>query len=368
MGKEKEFLEFGKNILEKTNLFSLRSHRKKLTVKRTKKEFDKADLDVKFHVHQTVIHKKPLSIFVNPSSEDLLSENKSLNLKNNMKKRSSKLLIYNLNNNNTKYKNNLGKSNKHLNNTGNKQNKINIKRNHTDGRRSSVNHLLKNAQSLKKENINRSKTANQTNVASSFKDNISSTNNSDCSQNELFAGKGIKINIEKIRNLTKKKLVYDSLDDEEMVEDAVYDNFYLYPENKIIYLIDALTLFLTLWSMIYKPLNMVLNNCDIKDSISSFNFDNITNIFIDLLFICDMIINFFKSFYNFDEQLVTKSEKIILHYFKGYFIIDLISAIPFYSIIKIIAYLNQKNLIMPIKCTKYYNHVINDRYQMIELN
>ena len=85
------------------------------------------------------------------------------------------------------------------------------------------------------------------------------------------------------------------------------------------------------------------------------------------MFVCDLIINFYKSFYNFDEQLVTKSEKIILHYIKGYFIIDLISAIPFYSIIKIIAYLNQKNLIMPIKCTKYYNHVINDRYQMIEL-
>lgn len=119
--------------------------------------------------------------------------------------------------------------------------------------------------------------------------------------------------------------------------------------------------------MIYKPLNLVLNNCDIKDSINSFNFDNITNIFIDFLFVCDLIINFYKSFYNFDEQLVTKSEKIILHYIKGYFIIDLISAIPYYSIIKIIAYLNQKNLIMPIKCTKYYNHVINDRYQMIEL-
>ena len=119
--------------------------------------------------------------------------------------------------------------------------------------------------------------------------------------------------------------------------------------------------------MIFKPLNLVLNNCDIKNTINSFDFENISNIFIDFLFISDLIINFFKSFYNFDEQLITKSEKIFLHYIKGYFIIDLISAIPYYSIIKIIAYLNQKNLIMPIKCTKYYNHVINDRYQMIEL-
>jgi len=30
-----------------------------------------------------------------------------------------------------------------------------------------------------------------------------------------------------------------------MVEDAVYDNFYLYPEDKIIYVIDTLILLVT---------------------------------------------------------------------------------------------------------------------------
>ena len=103
-----------------------------------------------------------------------------------------------------------------------------------------------------------------------------------------------------------------------MIEDAVFDNFYLNPEDKIIYVFDALILFITFWSMIYMPLNLVLNNCDTKDTINSLNFKNISFIFIDLLFVCDLIINFFKSFYNFDEQLVTKSEKIFIHYIKGF--------------------------------------------------
>jgi len=369
MGKEKEFLEFGENALEKPNLINLRNQRKKLTVKRAKKDFEKQDLDSSLKKHKTVIHKIPLSNLVNSSSEDLLADEKSLNINNNKREKSSNKILNNLNINN-KFnfnKNNLVKSNKPLNNIANKHYKINVMKNLKDGRRSSVNHFLKSTHSFKKLNINRSKTVINSKIDSSIKDNISSMYNSDISQKEIKKRKGIIINIEKFRILTQKKLVYDSLDDEEMVEDAVYDNFYLYPEDKIIYVIDALILFLTFWSMIYKPLNLVLNNCDIKSTINSFNFENITNISIDLLFVFDLIINFFKSFYNFDEQLITKSEKIFVHYIKRYFIIDFISAIPYYSIIKIVAYIKNKNKLMPVYCTKYYNHVINDRYQMLEL-
>ena len=364
MGKGTEFLEFGKNALEKTNIFNLRNQKKKLTVKRIKKESEKEELDSSLKKHKTVIHKIPLSNLVNSSSEDLLADEKSLNITNNKKKRSSNKTSNNLNINKFNFnKNNIKKSNKYLNNIGNKYYKINVMNNQKDGRRSSVNHFLKSIHSFKKTNLNRSKTV----INSKIDSNISSMYNSDISLKEKKKRKCISINIEKFRILTQKKLVYDSLDDEEMLEDAVYDNFYLYPEDTIIYVIDTLILFLTFWSTIYKPLNLVLNNCDIKNTINSFNFENITNLFIDILFVCDLIINFFKSFYNFDEQLITKSEKIIIHYIKGYFLIDLISAIPFYSIIKILAYLNHKNKIMPVNCTKYYNHVISDRHQILEL-
>ena len=370
MGKGTEFLEFGEIALDKPNKFNSRNQRKKLTVKRTKKDLEKADLDSSFKRLKTVIHKKSKSNLVNSSIEDLLSEDKSINLVNNLRK-SSKKLLNNLNINSGKLNFNIGnlkKSNKHLNNIANKYYKINVMKNLKDGRRSSVNHFLKSTHSFKKLNLNRSKTVGNSKINSAIKEKKrSSINNSDISQKEIKKRKGIYIINEKFRILEQKKLVYDSLDDEEMIEDAIFDNFYLYPEDNIIYVIDALILILTFFSMIYMPLNLVLNNCDIKNTINLLNFENITYIFIDLLFVCDLIINFFKSYYNFDEQLVTKSEKIFIHYIKGYFIIDLICAIPYYSIIKIIAYKNHKNMIMPVSCTKYYNHVINDKYQWLKL-
>ena len=93
-----------------------------------------------------------------------------------------------------------------------------------------------------------------------------------------------------------------------------------------------MVLIFSFWNMVYKPLSLVLNNCDLKNTITSITFDNITNLFIDILFIFDLIINFFKAYYNFDEQLVTRSDKIILNYIKGYFLLDFICAIPYYSI------------------------------------
>ena len=72
MGKGTEFLEFGENALEKPNIFNLRNQKKKLTVKKTKKDLEKVDLDSSLKKHKTVIHKIPLSNLVNSSSEDLL--------------------------------------------------------------------------------------------------------------------------------------------------------------------------------------------------------------------------------------------------------------------------------------------------------
>jgi len=371
MGKGTEFLEFGTNALDKPDIFNIRNQKKKLTVKRTKKESEKNDLELGLKRHKTVIHKKSLSNLVNSSTEDLLLEDKNINLNSNLRKSSKKLLNnikLNISSKLNFNKSNIKKSNKHLNNIPSNYYKINVMKNLKDGRRSSVNHFLRSTHSFKKLNLNRSKTVIHSKIDSAIKEkNISSINKNDLSQKEIKRGKAININIEKFRILTQKKLVYDSLDDEEMIEDAVFDNFYLNPEDKIIYVFDALILFITFWSMIYMPLNLVLNNCDNKDTINSLNLENISYIFIDLLFVCDLIINFFKSFYNFDEQLVTKSEKIFIHYLKRYFIIDLISAIPYYSIIKIIAYKDHKSRIMPVNCTKYYNHVINDKYQMLQL-
>ena len=145
------------------------------------------------------------------------------------------------------------------------------------------------------------------------------------------------------------------------------DNFYFNPKSNLIIIIDTLVLIFTFWSIIYKPLYIVINNCDIQNTITSITFDNISSLFMDILFICDIIVNFFKAYYNFEEQLITKSNQIFLHYLKGYFTIDLISAIPYYSIIKFIALNRYLKFGITPKCSKFYNHQISDSFQIIEI-
>ena len=185
----------------------------------------------------------------------------------------------------------------------------------------------------------------------------------------FISGKDIAVvNKEKFRILEHKKLVYDSLDDdEELIADQVKENFYLAPNSVLVIIVDTMVLILTFWNIVYKPLYLVLNNCDVKNEITSISFYNISNLFVDLLFIFDLIINCFKSYYNFEEQLITKTNRIFVHYLKKYFFVDLISAIPYYSIIKFIALNRFLKYGATIGCSKYYNHKINDRFQILEL-
>ena len=53
---------------------------------------------------------------------------------------------------------------------------------------------------------------------------------------------------------------------------------------------------------------------------------------IDIIYIIDLINNFFRAFHTFDEHLIRRTKKIIMHYIKTWFLIDLVQAIPYYSI------------------------------------
>ncbi|OXU22783.1 hypothetical protein TSAR_009513, partial [Trichomalopsis sarcophagae] len=49
----------------------------------------------------------------------------------------------------------------------------------------------------------------------------------------------------------------------------------------------------------------------------------------DVTFIVDILINFRTTFVNSNEEVVSHPGKIAVHYLKGWFIIDLVAAIPF---------------------------------------
>ncbi|KAI0980017.1 hypothetical protein GJ496_005538 [Pomphorhynchus laevis] len=62
----------------------------------------------------------------------------------------------------------------------------------------------------------------------------------------------------------------------------------------------------------------------------------VIDIIVDITFIIDIFINFRTTFVNSNDELVVKPSKIALHYLKGWFIIDLIAAIPFDVILMIL--------------------------------
>ncbi|XP_063723116.1 potassium voltage-gated channel subfamily H member 6-like isoform X1 [Symsagittifera roscoffensis] len=50
---------------------------------------------------------------------------------------------------------------------------------------------------------------------------------------------------------------------------------------------------------------------------------------VDILFIIDIIINFRTTYVNSQEEVISAPSKIAAHYFKGWFLIDLVAAVPF---------------------------------------
>jgi len=165
----------------------------------------------------------------------------------------------------------------------------------------------------------------------------------------------ISISLEKYRVLTHKKMVYDSLDDEE-IEDEVYDFFYINPESKFSIAFDGILLLITLYSMFDFPYYLAHSLTFCKKDI--FSFERILNIFIEIIYFFDLIFGFFRAYYNFEEILIKKHSSIIKKYLNSWFIFDLAGAIPFYSIIKI----KEQKCIYSFSAIYYNNKLNNANY------
>ena len=98
--------------------------------------------------------------------------------------------------------------------------------------------------------------------------------------------------------LTHKKMVYDSLDDEE-IEDEVYDFLYINPESKFSIAFDGILLLITLYSMFDFPYYLAHSLTFCKKDV--FSFERILNIFTELIYFFDLIFGFFRAYYNFEK-------------------------------------------------------------------
>ncbi|XP_061669317.1 potassium voltage-gated channel subfamily H member 7-like isoform X2 [Syngnathoides biaculeatus] len=97
---------------------------------------------------------------------------------------------------------------------------------------------------------------------------------------------------------------------------------------------DWLILLLVIYTAIFTPYSAAFLLNDIEEqgrrecgySCSPLN---VVDLMVDIMFIVDILINFRTTYVNANEEVVSHPGKIAIHYFKGWFLIDMVAAIPF---------------------------------------
>ena len=179
---------------------------------------------------------------------------------------------------------------------------------------------------------------------------------------------------EKFRKLFHKNLVYDSVDDEE-IEDIDLEDKYINPNSKICFLIDLLVFSSTIISSINIPYFLANKFYLYKNK--NHTLFIIFNYFFDTIYVIDIILSFFKAYYDFDEKLIKDNKKIIGNYLCTWFLIDFIAGIPFYTILHLYecSFRNNTNelcyLFLYLKMIKLYkifknNQIYNKIYKILE--
>ncbi|XP_025032051.1 potassium voltage-gated channel subfamily H member 2 [Python bivittatus] len=97
---------------------------------------------------------------------------------------------------------------------------------------------------------------------------------------------------------------------------------------------DWLILLLVIYTAIFTPYSaaFLLNNQEGRDHRTcgySCSPLNVVDLIVDIMFIIDILINFRTTYVNSNEEVVSHPAKIAIHYFKGWFLIDMVAAIPF---------------------------------------
>ena len=103
----------------------------------------------------------------------------------------------------------------------------------------------------------------------------------------------------------------------------------VHPRSKLKQFWQYIMIFLMLYVALILPYYLIFVNNVV------FEWDLIDNI-INYLFWFDMILCFFSAYYNDEGELVHDFENVSINYLKGWFIIDLISNLPWDSILGLI--------------------------------
>lgn len=128
------------------------------------------------------------------------------------------------------------------------------------------------------------------------------------------------------RSIKNFNNIYDSFSEEE-IDETLFKRpwFIMSPDSSIRNLLDTICSILIMYSIIVSPYQMAFDNETSLQKDTLFYID----FFIDIFFILDLILNFFTAFKDEKDEAIYKFKRILFHYVKFWFILDLISSIPF---------------------------------------
>uniref|UniRef100_A0A3B4TBP4 Potassium voltage-gated channel subfamily H member 2 n=1 Tax=Seriola dumerili TaxID=41447 RepID=A0A3B4TBP4_SERDU len=97
---------------------------------------------------------------------------------------------------------------------------------------------------------------------------------------------------------------------------------------------DWLILLLVIYTAILTPYSAAfLLNDQVEAAMQSCGYScsplNVVDLIVDIMFIIDILINFRTTYVNTNDEVVSHPVRIAVHYFKGWFLIDMVAAIPF---------------------------------------
>ncbi|KAL6098124.1 kcnh2 [Pungitius sinensis] len=97
---------------------------------------------------------------------------------------------------------------------------------------------------------------------------------------------------------------------------------------------DWLILLLVIYTAILTPYSaaFLLNDQEeaaMQSCVYSCSPLNVVDLIVDIMFIIDILINFRTTYVNNNDEVVSHPVRIAVHYFKGWFLIDMVAAIPF---------------------------------------
>ena len=142
----------------------------------------------------------------------------------------------------------------------------------------------------------------------------------------------------KFRKLIILPNLTDSSQDESGEEDENLGlELYISSESYFIFFFDIIIAIFTFYLIFFIPINLAQRKTYItKEKIVFTLFNIITEVF----YILDLIIGFFRSYYNYEYKKIINTNKIIMHYLSTDFFMDLFEAFPSYIVSKNYCYKN----------------------------